>query len=243
MTKKTKTKPDLGTKGDALVRDVLDPRRLAAEQNARNQNARSARPDLATVQARAVHGQGRARRRASALAEMKAFEMVSDDYRTLNAKLAADGFVYAPEAEAWLHPDGREARVWQRADWHQDSSGWQYEIKITSASPMPDINFSALGTTALRNLREHAREPRVREAARAEHWRRIEAEKEFWAAPSDRALQDELTDLAREHLPGITTLEVRNSDGLDFHDCGVAGIRAALLAAYTAGFVAGKAAK
>jgi hypothetical protein len=40
--------------------------------------------------------------------------------------------------------------------------------------------------------------------------------------------------IAREHL-GIETLRERKSDRLDFHDCGVLSIRAALVAAYEAG--------
>jgi hypothetical protein len=40
--------------------------------------------------------------------------------------------------------------------------------------------------------------------------------------------------IAREHL-AIDTLQTRGRDRLDFHDCGVAGLRAALAAAYEAG--------
>lgn len=40
--------------------------------------------------------------------------------------------------------------------------------------------------------------------------------------------------IARRHL-GIETLAVRNSDSLDFHDVGVAGVSAALQAAFEAG--------
>lgn len=40
--------------------------------------------------------------------------------------------------------------------------------------------------------------------------------------------------IARRHL-GIETLAVRNSDSLDFHDVGVAGVGAALQAAFEAG--------
>jgi hypothetical protein len=36
-------------------------------------------------------------------------------------------------------------------------------------------------------------------------------------------------------LLGIETLEVRGSDGLDFHEVGVAAVREALAAAYEAG--------
>lgn len=42
------------------------------------------------------------------------------------------------------------------------------------------------------------------------------------------------TKIAREHL-GIETLESRGRDALDFHEVGVAGLSAALDAAYRAG--------
>ena len=45
--------------------------------------------------------------------------------------------------------------------------------------------------------------------------------------------------IARKHLK-IDTLEVRGRDALDFHDCGVESIRAALEAAYNAGYSAAK---
>lgn len=47
------------------------------------------------------------------------------------------------------------------------------------------------------------------------------------------------TRIARKHLH-IETLETRNSDGLDFHDVGVAGVQQALEAAYRAGQMAAK---
>lgn len=43
-----------------------------------------------------------------------------------------------------------------------------------------------------------------------------------------------LTAIAKEHL-GIPTLEVRNSDSLDFHEVSVWGVQAALTAAYRTG--------
>ena len=43
--------------------------------------------------------------------------------------------------------------------------------------------------------------------------------------------------IARKHL-GLTTLEARNSDSLDFHDLAVWSIEAALKAAYDAGLAA-----
>jgi hypothetical protein len=48
-----------------------------------------------------------------------------------------------------------------------------------------------------------------------------------------------LREIALRHLR-IETLEVRNRDALDFHDCSVESIRAALEAAYEAGFTAAK---
>lgn len=43
-----------------------------------------------------------------------------------------------------------------------------------------------------------------------------------------------LTAIAKEHL-GIPTLEVRNSDSLDFYEVSVWGVKAALAAAHQAG--------
>jgi len=48
--------------------------------------------------------------------------------------------------------------------------------------------------------------------------------------------QREIAEIARVHLQ-IDTLEARRSDSLDFHDCAVWNIRAALEAAYLAGMV------
>ncbi len=45
---------------------------------------------------------------------------------------------------------------------------------------------------------------------------------------------ERFTQIAREHL-GIETLESRGRDALDFHEVGVAGLSAALEAAYRAG--------
>ena len=44
----------------------------------------------------------------------------------------------------------------------------------------------------------------------------------------------ELTKIAEKHI-GIETLEPRNRDSLDFHECSVWGIRAALDAAFLLG--------
>lgn len=46
-------------------------------------------------------------------------------------------------------------------------------------------------------------------------------------------------EIAKKHL-FIDTLVSRNSDRLDFYDCGVASLRYALLAAYEAGLKAQK---
>ena len=48
-----------------------------------------------------------------------------------------------------------------------------------------------------------------------------------------------LTRFAQQHLR-IDTLETRKSDGLDFHDVAVWGVRAALEAAFNAGVEQGK---
>ena len=51
-------------------------------------------------------------------------------------------------------------------------------------------------------------------------------------------LQTALDAVARHHLH-VETLETRGRDSLDFHDCSVAGIKAALEAAWRQGFEAG----
>ena len=53
------------------------------------------------------------------------------------------------------------------------------------------------------------------------------------------AKEQSIREIARKHLR-IGTLEVRNRDALDFHDCSVVSIRAAVEAAYTARFSAAK---
>jgi hypothetical protein len=50
----------------------------------------------------------------------------------------------------------------------------------------------------------------------------------------DTPMETAILRIAQQHLC-IDTLEVRNSDGLDFYDAGVASIRDALTAAYKAG--------
>lgn len=47
-------------------------------------------------------------------------------------------------------------------------------------------------------------------------------------------MQNLLNEIARKHL-GIDTLEVRNSDDLDFHDLSVVALQEALVSAYLAG--------
>ena len=44
-----------------------------------------------------------------------------------------------------------------------------------------------------------------------------------------------LEEIAKRNLR-VETLEVRNSDGLDFYDCSIWGIRGALADAYNAGY-------
>jgi len=52
-------------------------------------------------------------------------------------------------------------------------------------------------------------------------------------------LDTTLTAIAQEHL-GIPTLEVRNSDSLDFHEVSVWGVKNALTFAYNAGVHQGR---
>lgn len=49
------------------------------------------------------------------------------------------------------------------------------------------------------------------------------------------AHQDEVFGRIAKKMLGIETLQVRNRDSLDFHDCHVGSIKAALKAAYEAG--------
>ena len=51
------------------------------------------------------------------------------------------------------------------------------------------------------------------------------------------AKEQSIREIARRHLR-IGTLEVRNRDALDFHDCSVASIQDALELAYNAGYTA-----
>ena len=48
-----------------------------------------------------------------------------------------------------------------------------------------------------------------------------------------------LEEIAKANL-NIETLEIRNSDGLDFHDVSVWGVKEALMQAYRAGYDAGR---
>jgi len=47
-----------------------------------------------------------------------------------------------------------------------------------------------------------------------------------------------LEEIATRHIVGLTTLETRKSDGLDFHDVAVWCLKEALQAAYDAGLEA-----
>lgn len=49
------------------------------------------------------------------------------------------------------------------------------------------------------------------------------------------AHQNEVFERIAKHIMGIETLQVRNRDSLDFHDCSVGTIKAALKAAYDEG--------
>ena len=44
-----------------------------------------------------------------------------------------------------------------------------------------------------------------------------------------------LTEIAQQHFPSVETLEVRNSDSMDFHDVYVESIKDALYDAFNAG--------
>ena len=50
-----------------------------------------------------------------------------------------------------------------------------------------------------------------------------------------------LIDITQRHFPSVETLEVRNSDSLDFHDVYVGSIKDALEHAFFAGMGAGSA--
>lgn len=52
-------------------------------------------------------------------------------------------------------------------------------------------------------------------------------------------LQKILTGIAQKNIPGVETLETRNSDDLDFHDVAVWSIKAALEDAFIAGMTTG----
>jgi hypothetical protein len=57
-------------------------------------------------------------------------------------------------------------------------------------------------------------------------------------APAKGPNEALLLEIATKHFHSIETLETQNSDRLDFHDVAVWAIRAALEAAYAAGFAA-----
>ena len=52
-------------------------------------------------------------------------------------------------------------------------------------------------------------------------------------------LQKILTGIAQKNVPGVETLETRNSDDLDFHDVAVWSIKKALQDAFIAGMTVG----
>jgi hypothetical protein len=52
----------------------------------------------------------------------------------------------------------------------------------------------------------------------------------------EKNMTNELITIAKCHLTQGATLDTRNSDSLDFHDCHVCCIQAALEAAYAAGY-------
>ena len=51
----------------------------------------------------------------------------------------------------------------------------------------------------------------------------------------DHIFNSVLTNIATKHFPSVETVEVRNSDSLDFHDVYVESIRDALKDAFIAG--------
>jgi len=57
--------------------------------------------------------------------------------------------------------------------------------------------------------------------------------------PEPKTFDELLTQIAIEHIPGLTTLESRNSDEFDFHDVSVWTIKAALSQAYQIGYEQG----
>ena len=75
------------------------------------------------------------------------------------------------------------------------------------------------------------RDPELQELIDIDRWK---------MAPEERALAGKvLIDIAQKHYPSVETLEVRNSDSLDFHNVYVSSIRDALKDAFTAGVTAG----
>ena len=56
-----------------------------------------------------------------------------------------------------------------------------------------------------------------------------------------KVLDEILILIAKEHFPSVETLEVRNSDSLDFHDVYVGSIKDALEHAFFAGMAASSA--
>jgi hypothetical protein len=162
-----------------------------------------------------------------------------------SAWLRSEGFAFAAGGQRCVHADGREAVVVCAADGYQArisgptpaADTLSVPFAPTEAPPAPAateaLNFTLLNDVALERLHKHGREVAVREAAGAELERRATA----IAAAVDHGLlvrAEVVAAIALRYLR-IETLETRNSDRLDFHTCGVAGIQAALEAAYQAG--------
>lgn len=170
--------------------------------------------------------------------------------------LAAEGFVYVPDLERWLHPDGREADLRESGQGHDDALGptpcdgcGDATVAIVCASPeglifcaacrarmkpMPD--FALLNDVALEQLHTHGRELAVREAAGAELKRR--ATVIATAVEHDLLVRTETVEAIALRFLRIETLEERKSDRLDFKECSVWSVKAALEAAYQAGAAA-----
>lgn len=57
---------------------------------------------------------------------------------------------------------------------------------------------------------------------------------------TEKTLMKKLTEIAKEHLVGVETLEQRFSDSLDFHEVSVWSLEEALKAAYELGLKEGR---
>lgn len=95
--------------------------------------------------------------------------------------------------------------------------------------PAP-IDYTTTSDASLERLAKHAKEERIRAAAKAEIARRAPA------ANYSAEVDEILLAIAQRHVRSdIETLKERSSDRLDFYDVSVWGLRDALLAAYEAG--------